>query len=75
MAAPGGGEPAGADDGATPSEASGAAAGEAPSASAGAAASAAGALWLEAWGVSDIGCVRDGNEDAFAIGDLDAGEL
>ncbi len=71
MAAPGGGEPAGADDGATPSSASGA--DEAPSA--GAAASAAGALWLEAWGVSDIGCVRDGNEDAFAIGDLDAGEL
>jgi protein phosphatase len=32
-------------------------------------------LQLDAWGVSDIGCVRDGNEDAFAIGDLDAGEL
>jgi PPM family protein phosphatase len=30
---------------------------------------------VEAFGASDIGQVRDGNEDAFAIGDLDQGEL
>ncbi len=30
---------------------------------------------FDVWGVTDIGCVRDGNEDAFAIGDLGAGEL
>lgn len=30
---------------------------------------------LEAFGKSDVGQVRDGNEDAFAIGDLDRGEL
>jgi protein phosphatase len=32
-------------------------------------------LELAIWGTSDIGCVRDGNEDAFAIGDLDKGQL
>jgi len=32
-------------------------------------------LELAIWGASDTGCVRDGNEDAFAIGDLDRGEL
>lgn len=30
---------------------------------------------LAIWGASDIGCVRDDNEDALAIGDLDAGVL
>ncbi|HTJ43269.1 MAG TPA: protein phosphatase 2C domain-containing protein [Kofleriaceae bacterium] len=30
---------------------------------------------LSAFGKSDVGQVRDGNEDAFAIGDLDRGEL
>jgi protein phosphatase len=32
-------------------------------------------LELAIWGASDIGSVRDDNEDAFAIGDLDAGAL
>lgn len=32
-------------------------------------------LALAIWGTSDIGCVRDDNEDAFAVGDLDGGEL
>jgi serine/threonine protein phosphatase PrpC len=35
----------------------------------------AAAIEIEAYGKSDIGQVRDGNEDAFAIGDLDQGEL
>ena len=30
---------------------------------------------LAVWGGSDIGCVREDNEDSLAIGDLDAGEL
>jgi len=30
---------------------------------------------LAIWGTSDLGCVRDQNEDAFAVGDLDAREL
>jgi PPM family protein phosphatase len=32
-------------------------------------------LELAIWGASDIGSVRDGNEDSFAVGDLDAGRL
>jgi len=32
-------------------------------------------LELAAFGLSDLGCVRDENEDAFAVGDLDAGAL
>jgi serine/threonine protein phosphatase PrpC len=32
-------------------------------------------IQVEAFGKSDVGQVRDGNEDAFAIGDLDRGEL
>ena len=32
-------------------------------------------LELVIWGTSDIGSVRDDNEDSFAIGDLDAGAL
>jgi protein phosphatase len=32
-------------------------------------------LELSIWGASDVGSVRDGNEDAFAIGDLDGGDL
>lgn len=44
-----------------------------PASSAGAGPAAA--IEIEAYGKSDIGQVRDGNEDAFAIGDLDQGEL
>lgn len=32
-------------------------------------------LELAIWGATDVGCVRDQNEDAYAIGDLDAGAL
>lgn len=32
-------------------------------------------LELAVYGLSDLGCVRDDNEDAFAVGDLDAGTL